>query len=599
MKNLLLGMLASSIILSCSSESNNQVPTPEPPEETGVYLKLSTSIETLVEETGETARGIISSFEPDSEIGMFYNDTCINRKMSFDGTTWSGSEIELAPSQKSIYCYFPYNSNVKSHDAIPFDVESQTDYLSGSASVGTLTPTADIKMKHALSLVRVILMKNNYSGNAHVESLSWSGIYKSATYNAITGAISPRGEKGSFQAGGNYFVDDSQNPIVVEAILLPMTTAEGISMIVVIDGEERVYQIPSVHKWESGKAYTYTLTLKGGYNSPIELEEYAINVSHWSTFGKTDQIIFSQSDKDWFDIEPGAIAVGSDIYRGEGRMFGFYGYWMGYDFNTQEMPDKWEGDFRMVLMDDNGNIVEQYQPCAIVAENGGMMKGTSRRCYVTAPAGTYELSALFRKKGETTWQKANRLDHVTKQDMTYTVKEKTDLPALRMIQVEEEVNTGVVIHSRPYGSNFNITYILSNRGTIPLKGEIKAVWERTFDYTGHCYRPSSKQTNTINDDEWQDEIGRVSIDLQPNVRFWNGIIPCAFPVKREMPKMSNGTGYCIPRLHLYWKAEGSSEWVLLRLDMDPILAAQVNTSQEEANLFLEALNYLNIEQSHW
>lgn len=43
---------------------------------------------------------------------------------------------------------------------------------------------------------------------------------------------------------------------------------------------------------------------------------------------------------------------------------------------TGNMPEKWEGDFRMVLLDDNGNIVDQYQPCAIVAENGAMMKGT-------------------------------------------------------------------------------------------------------------------------------------------------------------------------------------------------------------------------------
>ena len=183
--------------------------------------------------------------------------------------------------------------------------------------------------------------------------------------------------------------------------------------------------------------------------------------------------------------------------------------------------------------------------------------------------------------------------------MTFTIKEETNLPALRMIQVEGEGNTGVVIHNRPYGNNFNITYILSNRKSIGLKGEIKAVWERTFDYTGHCYRPSSKKTNTINDNTWQDEIGRVSIDLQPSVRFWNGIIPCKFPVKREMPKTADGIGYCIPSVHLYWKAENSFEWVLLRCDLDEILAAKVNTSQEESNLFGVSLNYINFEQSHW
>lgn len=121
--------------------------------------------------------------------------------------------------------------------------------------------------------------------------------------------------------------------------------------------------------------------------------------------------------------------------------------------------------------------------------------------------------------------------------MTFTIKEQTDLPALRMIQVEEETNTGVVIHNRPYDSNFNITYVLSNRGKIPLKGEIKAVWERTFDYTGHCYRPSSKRTNTVNDNEWQDEIGRMSIDLQPTIRFWKGSMPCRFPQREKCPEL--------------------------------------------------------------
>ena len=192
--------------------------------------------------------------------------------------------------------------------------------------------------------------------------------------------------------------------------------------------------------------------MKGGYNSPIELEEYPIDVTHWSTFGKTDKIIFSQSDKDWFDIEPSGNSYGATVYRNEGRMFSFLGYWTGFDMETGNMPEKWEGDFRMVLLDDNGNIVDQYQPCAIVAENGAMMKGTGRRCYVTAPAGTYELSVLFRKKGETTWQKANRRDNVSKRDMSYVIKEQTSLPTLRMIQVEEEVNTGVVVHNRPFNS---------------------------------------------------------------------------------------------------------------------------------------------------
>lgn len=600
-KLLLFGLLAVSLLNSCSKENGTDFPEPDPdptPVQPGeqTFLKLTPSIELMSE---VVSRGAITQFQKDDEIGLFYNDTCINKKFTYNGSVWGGGAVALSSTMKNVYCYFPYSSEVKSHDNMPVEITSQTDYLAGTAIVGTSAANADIKMKHALSLVRVTFKKNNYSGVGKIESVTWNNIYKSAKYNVITSTLTPEGEKGTYQTGGNFIVDDSKDPVTVETILLPVNTAEGISLTVKVDGEDRTYEIPAVHKWEPAKAYTYTLTLKGGYNSPIDLEEYPIDVTHWSTFGKTDNIVLGTSDKDFFSIEPGAVRYGTAIYRNEGRMFGFYGYWLGYDPVTGNMPDKWEGDFRMVLMDDNGNIVEKFQPCAITASNGEMMKGTTRRSYVMAPAGIYELGVLFRKKGETTWIKADRKDNATKQDLTFTIKEQTSLPALRMIQIEDETNTGVVNHQRAYDSNFNITYILSNRGNITLKGEIKAIWERTFDYSGHCFRPASKRTNTINDNTWQDEIGCVSIDLQPTVRFWNGIIPCKFLTKREYPKMSNGTGYCTPMVHLYWKAEGSSDWVLLRLDADPIMAAKVNTSQEEANLFLEALNYVNLCQAHW
>lgn len=603
-KLIFLSLLATLFSLaSCDKENSSILPEPEPtpqpppePDKPKTLLRFSTSIEMLNE---VTTRGTIASFEPGSEIGLFYNDTCVNRKFVYNGTLWNGGEVALADEMKDIFCYYPYSSAIKSNEAIPIDIGSQTDHLAGSASVGAEKPQVVVKMRHLLSLVRMTIKKNNYTGEGHIESLTWNGIHTAAEYNAVNNTITPEGNKGSYQAGGNYYLDDTKDPIPVEAIMLPVSSAKGITLTVVVDGEERTYDIPEAHQWEAGKAYTYTLTLKGGYNSPIDLEEFPIDVSHWSTFGKTDNIVLAGSEGNWFDIEPGSVEYGTDIYRNEGYMFGFFGYWTGLDLNTGEMPDTWEGDFRMVLMDNAGNIVDKFQPCSIVAENGGMMKGTGRRSYVTAPAGTYELGVLFRKKGETTWQKANRLDKATKQDMTFTIKEQTDLPALRMIRVEEEINTGVVNHDRPYDSNFNITYVLSNRGKIPLKGEIKAVWERTFDYTGHCYRPSSKRTNTTNDNTWQDEIGRISIDLQPTVRFWKGSIPCKFPIKREYPHMTNGIGYCMPMVHLYWKAEGSSEWILLRCDLDEILAAKVNSSQEEDNLFLVALNYLNLKQSHW
>ncbi len=63
--------------------------------------------------------------------------------------------------------------------------------------------------------------------------------------------------------------------------------------------------------------------------------------------------------------------------------------------------------------------------------------------------------------------------------------------------------------------------------------------------------------------------------------------------------MVNGTGYCMPMVHLYWKAEGSSEWVLLRCDLDEALATKLSLGQSEWSLSGIALNYVYIKQSHW
>lgn len=64
-----------------------------------------------------------------------------------------------------------------------------------------------------------------------------------------------------------------------------------------------------------------------------------------------------------------------------------------------------------------------------------------------------------------------------------------------------------------------MVYTLSNKGKKALKGEIKAVWEREFKLKSNSYRPGTQKQNTTNDVQWADEIGRVSVDIQPGIRY--------------------------------------------------------------------------------
>lgn len=119
-KLLLFGLLAVSMLVACDKENGTDFPEPEPiptpkPDES-TFLKLSTNIE-LMDEV--TTKAPISQFQRDDEIGLFYNDTCLNKKFTFNGSSWSGGTVALSSTLKNIYCYFPYSSNINAHDNIP------------------------------------------------------------------------------------------------------------------------------------------------------------------------------------------------------------------------------------------------------------------------------------------------------------------------------------------------------------------------------------------------------------------------------------------------------------------------------------------------
>ena len=79
----------------------------------------------------------------------------------------------------------------------------------------------------------------------------------------------------------------------------------------------------------------------------------------------------------------------------------------------------------------------------------------------------------------------------------------------------------------------------------------------------NSYRPSDKadKNDSLNDEEWRDELGSCTVDIAAGVRFWKGIVSCKFPVQRKEPwRIHDNVGYCTPIAHLYYQPEGSSEW---------------------------------------
>ena len=167
------------------------------------------------------------------------------------------------------------------------------------------------------------------------------------------------------------------------------------------------------------------------------------------------------------------------------------------------------------------------------------------------------------------------------------------LPALRMMELETDKFNSILAFCVPDDKPWGLVYTLSNKSEVALKGEIKAVWSREFKMKSNSYRPSDIKKGAVNDEQWADELGRVSVDIAPGSRFWRGIIQCKFPVKRLAPT-HNGVRYAGGKVHLYWRAEGSDEWKLLRCDSDFLF-----NQSYEGDVWDKTTNFLSILPNSW
>lgn len=579
-KILTIATVFSFLLLSCGKDDIESVPSPKPDPEPNVekvYLSISPILQSM------QSRAIVDAFEAGNQLGVYVADNK-NVAFTYDGVTWKPEKDVEVTETVDVYAYYPYAKNIQEYNRVEVDISSQNDFLYGKGKVSVQSPKVSLTMNHALCLVKILVKKNDYLGAGLVNSVIFNGVHATAVMDASTGEVTPKGGAGSYKAGGNYTLNDN-DPTIVDAILLPVTTAQGISVSINIDGKEFTYAIPEQHAWKAGMEYTYTLNMRSGYNCEVDLDDVPIDIEYWSTFGKTDQLVIRDCGDDLFTVRPNYTEFGYDCYQNEGKIFGaFYSNFNNYDF---------EGEMRFVLMQ-NGQMKEQYPPFAAKAKSG-QWNGSRQVCFIQAASGLYQVVPLFRKKGETAWFRAFDYENgSTDAEWMYEVKSETTLPALRMINLENQTNTNFLVYKAPDDKPFNLVYTISNKNKQPLKGTVKAVWERQFKLKSNSYRPSTKYKGAVNDNEWFDELGTVDIDIASGIRFWKGIMECQFPVKRLMP-MHNGVSYAGGIVHLYWKAEGTDEWILLRQDADYLF----NRDYTGDYIWDETTNYISIDPESW
>ena len=587
-------------LAACSKEEIPEVPKPNQ-EQTGkpedkpvidesICMKLSPTLQNMV----EARSGVITQWQTGNRMGLFTEGT--NLEYTFNGESWTAAQPYEVKKEQTVYAYHPYVKGEIStvNPFIYFDISKQEDVMYGQCTVNSDFTTAQPEMKHALSLVRIKVVRDEYLGEGVITDMAMDNVPRTIEMDYISGLSGPEdnSERISIPIGGGFMLDD-EHPTIPEAILPTWGSNYGISLSFSLDGERKEYPFPESHRWEMGMIYTYTIKIKGEYNAAVNREDVPIDVQYWSQFGKTDDIVLKEIDfgdfENSFWISTNHTQFGYDCYQNEGKPFGlFYSH---FDSNG------FDGRMRFVFMrPGTDEIVEKFQPIDIKVDGWG---GKKVQCYVTAAPGTYQLVPLFQRKGETQWFKALGYDRQgTDEDWQYEVKAPApdNLPSLRNIFLEkEEKNSNFFSYRIPYNQPFNVVYTLSNKGKGALKGEIKAVWEREFKPKSNSYRLGTRREDAVNNTEWFDEIGTVKVDIQPGIRYWKGVVECKVTKFYSSPIGTNGVPYAGPVIHLYWRAEGTQEWKLLRLDADYLF----NRDYTGPDIWDETLNYINVSLEDW
>ncbi len=530
-------------------------PTPEPevPAPKSVLLGINPTIGGMEAVT----RGVITEFTDNDKIGLFFtggelgsnyqnNSEAANVSASYFTGAWAVQKELAVTVPGTVYGYYPYSDKVVDGKVMPVEIASQTDYLyARKAMVDEKNPIAQIGMQHALSLVSVRIRKNDYQHAGKVTKIEIIDVHSTGTLNIGSGEVTKTGAVTDYAVDRNIVLDDAQL-VKTQMIMLPTRIADAgnVRLRITIDAKVYTWDVPKSHNWEASKEYTYTLNL--GKTAEV-LPDLELDIDYWTKYGKDDNITIedhTQSGSAYYrvvDVEMGGSPYGKTVVQGETFVFGGVVNARSRTFKGRVKYTLWQGD----------KMVEQFPTYNFVSTSFNTLYIP---CFITCAPGTYKLKMLLQEEGTTSWIiPSDRRSE--ERDWMFTVQAKNSAPSIKSMNLEGYQSESNVIRFVKLNQPFNMEFTMTNRAGVPLNGEIKAVWHRTF--TGEFYLQSDADESV-----WEDEIGRIAVNIPANTKELKGKVPCQITIQRTYPKR------CSPTISFYYKAEGSTEWVLMRSDSD-------------------------------
>lgn len=167
----------------------------------GIGQKTEVSFTTEVQTRALTS--VITSLKDNAAMSVFVTENGslgagqqanISKAVCRNGI-WKGSpaiEVE-AGAKVYLYATYPYQATADKPDAVPVEIETQTDYLYSGTGVAVSyeKPNVQLTMKHALSILAFNIKNENYAGAGKLQQITISGkpVYTSGKLNVSTGIV--------------------------------------------------------------------------------------------------------------------------------------------------------------------------------------------------------------------------------------------------------------------------------------------------------------------------------------------------------------------------------------------------------------------------
>lgn len=285
-------MAASLMLASCQSETEG---LPDAHKAMGIGVSIQT----------EQTRAMITGtgFAGGTEIGLFvaeadgtkydgkvYNNVKATSVGTSGSQTWTtASPILLSSTIGKAVAYYPYDAGVTDVTAIDVNIDSQTDYMYSGwvENLSNANPNATFTMKHGLAVLRIFVVRKDYTGMCWVPSIAVQspGIGKGGKLDATTGELSDitgTDEIITLPLTADNLVlhleDFSYH--AASFLFVPQTSVREnhLNVIVTIDGKPYSVCIPCPgdNPYVQGKIFSYTLNIKatGLVVSGVSIEEW-------------------------------------------------------------------------------------------------------------------------------------------------------------------------------------------------------------------------------------------------------------------------------------------------------------------------------------